>query len=126
MARKWMAHPPKEASEFVPASGEERPQNSEKRFVGFTYCELVTVPRGVGAGALMGNASQQRLEISEHTGGEVNAPGQQAGEGKFRLVRMKGLANFQEFLVALGAAPEVLRSSSSAGPECPPRLPAHV
>jgi hypothetical protein len=48
---------------------------------------------------LMGNASQERLEIPEHTGGEVNAPGQQAGEGKFRLVRMKGPANFQEFLV---------------------------
>jgi hypothetical protein len=47
----------------------------------------------------MGNASQQRLVIPEHTGGEVNAPRQQAGEGKFCLVRMKGLANFQEFLV---------------------------
>ena len=45
-----------------------------------------------------GEPSQQRLEIPEHTGGEVNAPGQQAGEGKFRLVRMKGPANFQEFL----------------------------
>src|SRR5712691_10218903 len=65
MARKWMTHPPKEASEFplkkrqrpcralgpgvgmlfVPASGEERPQNSEKRSVGFIYCELVTLRR---------------------------------------------------------------------------------
>jgi len=48
---------------------------------------------------LMGNASQQRLEIREHTGGEVNAPGQQAGEGKFGFVRMKDPARFQEFLV---------------------------
>ena len=48
---------------------------------------------------LMGNASQQRLEIPEHTGGEVNAPGLQAGKGKFGFVRMKGLAHFQEFLV---------------------------
>ena len=47
----------------------------------------------------MGNASQQRLEISEHTGGEVNAPGPQAGKGKFGFVRMKGLAHYQEFLV---------------------------
>jgi hypothetical protein len=43
-----------------------------------------------------GQASQP---VAFSTGGEVNAPGQQAGEGKFRLVRMKGLANFQEFLV---------------------------
>src|SRR5207244_13572072 len=48
---------------------------------------------------LMRNTSQQRLEIPEHTGREVNAPGLQAGEGKFRLVRMKGLAHSQEFLV---------------------------
>jgi hypothetical protein len=48
---------------------------------------------------LMRNASQQRLEIPEHTGGEVNAPGQQAGEGKFGFVSMKGPAHFQEFLV---------------------------
>jgi len=47
----------------------------------------------------MGNASQQRLKIPEHTGREVNAPGLQAGESKFRLVRMKGLAQLQEFLV---------------------------
>jgi hypothetical protein len=39
----------------------------------------------------MGNASQQCLEILQHTGREVNAPGQQTGEGKFR-VRMKGRA----------------------------------
>ena len=48
---------------------------------------------------LMGNASQQRLEISEHAGREVNAPGLQAGKGKFGLVRMKALAHFQKFLV---------------------------
>ncbi len=48
---------------------------------------------------LMGNASQQRLEITKHTGGEVNAPGQQAGEGKLGFVSMKGPARFQEFLV---------------------------
>jgi len=48
---------------------------------------------------LMGNASQQRLEIPEHTGGEVNAPGLQAGKGKFGFVGMKSLAQFQEFLV---------------------------
>jgi len=47
----------------------------------------------------MGNASQQRLEIPEHTGGEINSSGLQAGEGKFRLVRMKGLAHFQKFMV---------------------------
>jgi hypothetical protein len=47
---------------------------------------------------LMGNASQQRLEITKHTGGEVNAPGQQAGEGKLGFVSMKGPARFQEFL----------------------------
>jgi hypothetical protein len=54
---------------------------------------------GCEVAELMGNTSQQRLEIPEHTGGEVNAPGQQAGEGKSRLVRMKSLAHFQEFLV---------------------------
>jgi hypothetical protein len=52
---------------------------------------------GCEVAELMGNASQQRLEIPEHTGGEVNAPGLQAGKGKFRLVRMKSLAHFQEF-----------------------------
>jgi len=48
---------------------------------------------------LMRNASQQRLEIPEHTAREVDSPGLQAGEGKFRLVRMKGLAHFQKFVV---------------------------
>jgi hypothetical protein len=47
----------------------------------------------------MGNAPQQRLEILEHAGGEVNPPGEQAGKGKFGFVRMKSLAHFQEFLV---------------------------
>jgi hypothetical protein len=52
---------------------------------------------GCEVAELMGNASQQRLKIPEHTGREINSPGLQAGEGKFRLVRMKGLAHFQEF-----------------------------
>ncbi len=47
----------------------------------------------------MGNASQQSLKIGGHTGREVNSPGLQAGEGKFRLVRMEGLAHFQKFVV---------------------------
>jgi hypothetical protein len=54
---------------------------------------------GCEVAELMGNASQQRLEIAKHTGGEVNAPGQQAGEGKLGFVSMKGPARFQEFLV---------------------------
>jgi hypothetical protein len=54
---------------------------------------------GCEVAELMGNASQQRLESPEHTGGEVNAPGLQAGKGKFGFVRMKTLAHFQEFLV---------------------------
>jgi hypothetical protein len=54
---------------------------------------------GCEVAELMGNTSQQRLEIREHTGGEVNAPGLQAGKGKFGFVRMKTLAHFQEFLV---------------------------
>jgi hypothetical protein len=54
---------------------------------------------GCEVAELMGNASQQRLEIPEHTGGEVNAPGLQARKGKFGFVRMKTLAHFQEFLV---------------------------
>ncbi len=48
---------------------------------------------------LMSNTSEERLKIPEHTGREINSPGLQAGEGKFCLVRMKGLAHFQEFLV---------------------------
>ena len=41
---------------------------------------------------LVGNASQQRLEISEHARREVNASSQHAGEGKFGLVRMKAVS----------------------------------
>ena len=48
---------------------------------------------------LMCNASQQRLEIPEYTGRQVNSPGLQAGEGKFGFVCMKGVAQFQEFLM---------------------------
>jgi len=48
---------------------------------------------------LMSNTAEERFKIPEHTGREINSPGQQAGEGKFRLVGRKGLANFHEFLV---------------------------
>src|SRR5207253_7087822 len=54
---------------------------------------------GCEVAELMGNTSQQRIEIPEHTGREINSSGLQAGEGKFRLVRMKGLAHFQKFVV---------------------------
>jgi hypothetical protein len=46
---------------------------------------------------LMSNTSEERFKIPEHTGREINSPGPQAGKGK--LVRMKGLTHFQEFLV---------------------------
>jgi hypothetical protein len=52
---------------------------------------------GCEVAELMGNASQQRLKIPEHKGRQINSPGLQTGEGEFRLVRMKGLAHFQEF-----------------------------
>jgi hypothetical protein len=48
----------------------------------------------------VGNASQQRFEISEHTGREINAPSLQAGKGKFGLVRMKAVAHLQKFLMS--------------------------
>jgi len=51
----------------------------------------------VANGRAHGNASQQRLEIPEHMGGEVMRPGLQAGKGKFGFVRMKTLAHFQNF-----------------------------
>ena len=48
---------------------------------------------------LMSNTSQQRLEILEHTSRQIDSLGLHAGEGKFSLVRMKGLAHFQKFLM---------------------------
>jgi hypothetical protein len=54
---------------------------------------------GCEVAELMRNASHQLLKIPERTGRKINSPGLQAGEGKFSLVRMKGLAHFQEFLV---------------------------
>ena len=48
---------------------------------------------------LMSNTSQQRLKIPEHTGRKINSPSLQAGEGKFGLVCMEGVAHLQEFLV---------------------------
>jgi len=54
---------------------------------------------GCEVAELMSKTSQQRLKIPEHAGREVNSPGLQTGEGMFRLVRMKGLAHFQEFVV---------------------------
>jgi hypothetical protein len=45
------------------------------------------------------NKDETSLGRSPEKGGEVNAPGLQAGKGKFGFVRMKTLAHFQEFLV---------------------------
>jgi hypothetical protein len=80
-------------------SGLARLSSPLSHAIGSSLSMILIHALGCEVAELMGNASQQRLEIPEHTGRQVNAPGQQAGEGKFRLVRMKGLANFQEFLV---------------------------
>jgi hypothetical protein len=42
------------------------------------------------------NTSQQGLKTPEHAGGQINSPGLQAGERKFGLVCLKGLARLQE------------------------------
>jgi len=48
---------------------------------------------------LMSNTSQQRLEIPEHTGREVDTSGLQAGKGKPCLVGVKSFAHFDEFMM---------------------------
>jgi hypothetical protein len=45
----------------------------------------------------MGDASQQRLKIREHTRRKINSPRIQAGEGKVGLMCVKSIAHFQEF-----------------------------
>ena len=70
----------------------------------------------------VGNASQQRFEISEHTGREINTPSLQAGKGKFGFVRMKTVAHFQKFLVFQNdhgqAFTRKLRSPAGPTKEC--------